>query len=56
MVYRAGEVTAVAAAARRRGLTVIDGREILLYQAGLQFRMMTGREFPLEAARRLLED
>jgi 3-dehydroquinate dehydratase/shikimate dehydrogenase len=60
MVYRAGGRvggrTALAAAAGRRGLTVVDGREILLFQAGLQFRMMTGREFPLESARRLLED
>lgn len=54
MVYKRDGATPLAAAARRRGLTVVDGREILLHQAGQQFRMMTGREFPLEEGRRLL--
>ena len=55
MVYRRPAETSLASAARRRGLTVVDGREILLFQAGRQFRMMTGKEFPLEEARQLLE-
>jgi shikimate 5-dehydrogenase len=32
----------------------IDGREVLLYQALGQFRLMTGRELPEGLGRRLL--
>jgi DNA-binding NarL/FixJ family response regulator len=31
-----------------------DGREVLLWQAAAQFRLMTGRELPLEVAFRSL--
>lgn len=61
MVYRdpVGEVesageTALVRRARERGLCVVDGREVLLAQALLQFRMMTGEELPVTAARREL--
>ncbi len=39
---------------RRRGVMAIDGREVLLAQAAPQFRMMTGRELPLELGRAVL--
>ena len=54
LVYRHDEPTALVDAATRRGLTVIDGREVLLCQAGRQFHMMTGCDFPLDEAKRLL--
>ena len=54
LVYRHDEPTALVDAANRRGLTVIDGREVLLCQAGRQFHMMTGHDFPLDEAKRLL--
>ncbi|HTQ79286.1 MAG TPA: type I 3-dehydroquinate dehydratase [Thermoanaerobaculia bacterium] len=41
--------------AAAQGAVAIDGREVLLSQALGQFRMMTGREIPLELARRLLQ-
>ncbi|MEO8504083.1 MAG: type I 3-dehydroquinate dehydratase [Acidobacteriota bacterium] len=53
MVYDE-QVTPSVAEARRRGITAIDGREILLFQGLEQFRLMTGREAPLEVARRAL--
>ena len=37
---------------RRGGAVAIDGREVLVDQARGQFRMMTGRELPLDLARR----
>jgi len=40
--------------ARRRGLLAIDGREVLLYQAVPQFRLMTGQDLPLDLARQVL--
>jgi len=40
--------------AARRGLVAVDGREVLLYQAAPQFRLMTGYELPLEIGRRVL--
>ncbi len=40
--------------AARRGLTVVDGREVLLQQARPQFAMTTGRELPVELGRELL--
>jgi len=46
--------TPLVRAAAARGLTAIDGREVLLYQALGQFRMMTGQEMPLDLARRVV--
>lgn len=46
--------TPLVAEARRRGLTAIDGREVLLYQAIPQFRSMTGQELPVGLARAIL--
>jgi 3-dehydroquinate dehydratase/shikimate dehydrogenase len=46
--------TPLVAEVRRRGLTAIDGREVLLYQAIPQFRSMTGRELPVALARQVL--
>lgn len=40
--------------ARARGRVGIDGREVLLYQAVGQFRLMTGADLPLDLGRRLL--
>jgi 3-dehydroquinate dehydratase/shikimate dehydrogenase len=53
LVYRE-EPTPLLRAAAARGITTVDGREVLLYQALGQFRMMTGREMPLDLARRIL--
>jgi 3-dehydroquinate dehydratase/shikimate dehydrogenase len=53
MVYGEGP-TALLRAAAARGAVTIDGREVLLGQALGQFRMMTGREMPLDVARRAL--
>ncbi|MBQ6643917.1 MAG: hypothetical protein IJH84_23180, partial [Saccharopolyspora sp.] len=53
MVY-APEETAVSAAARERGLAVIDGWDVLLADAGCQFRLMTGQHIPTEQTRALL--
>ena len=47
LVYRA-QPTPLIAAARARGLTAIDGREVLLFQAVQQFSMMTGGNLPVE--------
>jgi shikimate dehydrogenase len=49
LVYR-DEPTPLLAAAAARGLTVVDGREVLVHQALGQFRWMTGREMPLATA------
>jgi len=46
--------TALVAAARRRGLVGVDGREVLLHQAIPQFRLVTGRDLPLALGRRVL--
>lgn len=54
LVYAAG-ATALAAAARERGLRLIDGREVLLAQTWHQLRAMTGRRLPLERLRSFLE-
>jgi len=54
MAYSGGKATALVAAAGARGLQVVEGREVLLGQAGSQFRMMTGVDMPLPEARRLL--
>ncbi|HEX6203703.1 MAG TPA: type I 3-dehydroquinate dehydratase [Thermoanaerobaculia bacterium] len=53
LVYGEGP-TALVTAARERGLTAVDGREVLLHQALGQFRLMTGRELPLDVGRRVL--
>lgn len=49
-----GEPTALLAAALRAGRQAIDGREMLLFQAVRQFRLMTGLDLPLAASRRRL--
>ena len=51
LVYRETP-TRLVEEARRRGLTAVDGREVLLWQAVGQFRAMTGRDLPLAAAAR----
>jgi shikimate 5-dehydrogenase len=43
--------TALVAAARRGGLTAIDGRQVLAAEVGAQFRLMTGEPLPGDAAR-----
>ncbi|MEE8525086.1 MAG: type I 3-dehydroquinate dehydratase [Thermoanaerobaculia bacterium] len=53
MVYAAGE-TPLAAAARARGCTVVDGRTVLLHQAFRQFHLMTGHQLDKELGTRLL--
>ncbi len=46
--------TMLALRCRRRGLLVVEGREVLLHQAIEQFRLMTGRDLPVELGRQLL--
>ncbi|MBB3661657.1 3-dehydroquinate dehydratase/shikimate dehydrogenase [Prauserella sediminis] len=53
MVYTSEE-TAVVAAARDRGLAVVDGWDVLLADAGCQFHFMTGQHLPTEQTRALL--
>lgn len=53
LVYKSGPTPLLAAAAAR-GLTVVDGREVLVYQALGQFRWMTGRDMPLDTALRIV--
>lgn len=54
LVYRRTGPTNLVAAVRASGREVIDGREVLLYQAIPQFHLMTGREMPEAESRRLL--
>jgi 3-dehydroquinate dehydratase/shikimate dehydrogenase len=55
LVYREGSApTPLLRAAAERGIAVVDGREVLLYQALGQLRMMTGRDMPVDLARRIL--
>jgi shikimate dehydrogenase len=42
---------ALLAAARARGLRTLDGAGMLIHQAALAFRLMTGRDAPLEVMR-----
>jgi 3-dehydroquinate dehydratase/shikimate dehydrogenase len=53
LVYRPTP-TPLVQACRRRGLEAVDGREVLLYQAVGQLRLMTGHDLPLTPARRIL--
>jgi len=50
LAYGPGE-TALVAAARAAGCTVIDGREALVRQGAASFRLWTGLEPPLDAMR-----
>lgn len=54
LAYGGEAPTPLVQAARARGFTAIDGREILLYQGLEQFRLTTGRAAPLELGRRAL--
>jgi len=56
LVYREAPTPLLRAAAERgpEAITVVDGREVLLYQALGQIRMMTGREMPLDLGRGIL--
>jgi shikimate 5-dehydrogenase len=53
LVYRETP-TPLVRTARELGLAAVDGREVLLGQARGQLRLMTGREMPLDTARRIL--
>lgn len=53
MLYR-DTPTPLVAALRRRGIRVVEGREVLLHQAFAQFRRMTGHPLPPALGRRLL--
>jgi shikimate dehydrogenase len=44
--------TPLVAAARARGLSVVEGRDLLAAQAALQFRHLTGREIAVEVLHR----
>ncbi len=50
LVYSEAE-TALIGAARRAGVAVVDGLEILVQQGALGFRRWTGRQAPLDAMR-----
>jgi shikimate dehydrogenase len=52
LAYRADrQPTLLAAEAARRGLFVVDGREVLARQGALAFRLFTGRDAPLDVMR-----
>lgn len=51
-----GGETPLARDARRRGLTVIDGRDLLVAQGVLQFEILTGRRARAETMRRAVAD
>jgi 3-dehydroquinate dehydratase/shikimate dehydrogenase len=53
LVYLMDRPTRLLTEVARRGGVAIDGREVLIDQARGQFRMMTGRELPLDLARRV---
>jgi 3-dehydroquinate dehydratase/shikimate dehydrogenase len=53
LVYGEGPTPLLEAAAAA-GARVVDGREVLLGQAAPQFRLMTGRDLPLDVGRRAL--
>jgi shikimate dehydrogenase len=55
VVYGEGR-TPLAEAAARRGWTTVDGTSMLLHQAALQVRLMTGLEAPVEAMRAALAE
>ena len=55
LVYGA-EPTELTAAGRRGGAKVVDGREILVRQGALSFRIWTGLEPPLQAMRDAIEE
>jgi 3-dehydroquinate dehydratase / shikimate dehydrogenase len=42
----AAEPTALMDAARRRGLTTVDGRDVLMHEVRQQFQLMTGQSMP----------
>jgi len=54
LVYRRGEHTALVSSAAERGMRHVDGRDILLFQAVKQFRLMTGRDMAVEIGREIL--
>lgn len=58
LVYLQDRPTRLLAEAAARGAVAVDGREVLIDQARGQFRLMTGRDLPLDLARRAagLED
>jgi 3-dehydroquinate dehydratase/shikimate dehydrogenase len=47
--YRTDGDTALVVAARRRGLTAVDGRAVLATETGGQFELMTGQPMPPDA-------
>jgi 3-dehydroquinate dehydratase/shikimate dehydrogenase len=54
LVYRRDRPTPLVEAARQRGLSAIDGREVLLEQALPQFHLMTGLEMPKDSIHSLI--
>jgi 3-dehydroquinate dehydratase / shikimate dehydrogenase len=52
LVYQLDRPTRLLDEAAARGAVAIDGREVLIDQARGQFRLMTGRDLPLDLARR----
>ncbi|HTG33486.1 MAG TPA: type I 3-dehydroquinate dehydratase [Thermoanaerobaculia bacterium] len=52
LVYFPDRPTRLLTEAAARGAVAIDGREVLVDQARGQFRLMTGRDLPLDLARR----
>lgn len=54
LVYRRSSPTRLVETTRASGRIAIDGREVLLYQAIPQFKLMTGHEMPEAESRELL--
>jgi 3-dehydroquinate dehydratase/shikimate dehydrogenase len=55
LVYLRSGPTRLVRTTRASGRIAIDGREVLLYQAIPQFRLMTGHEMPESESRQLLD-
>jgi 3-dehydroquinate dehydratase/shikimate dehydrogenase len=49
------ETTLLVKEARARGCYVLTGVDMFVRQAGLQFRLFTGQEAPLDLMRRLVQ-
>jgi shikimate dehydrogenase len=55
LVYMSGQ-TSLVREAKARGATAIDGKEMLVMQAAESYRLWTGRQAPLDAMRRSIDE
>jgi shikimate dehydrogenase len=55
IVYRSG-LTPLVQMARTKGITAIDGKEMLVQQAARSYEMWTGRQAPLDVMREKIDN